>query len=242
MKKHVLHCAVLLILSNLAIAGGASDPSSVGLKNRIPERTASILQGIFTLGHLGFNVMSAYFQTEQIKFLDHIPYPDNEPGVREEDKKCGLLCRENSAIMRSNAQTAANLDILATLTSATSALFNFVSFSIWSTMQANWEQRSEYKENVDKFAKVALGASVVNAYLNLGSITVLADTARYHIDQLTLKTTAPFQVAALTGVGYCLPMVLFAGYGLVKVSEFLEAAKGVTRQLYERIPNNRHPL
>jgi hypothetical protein len=232
MKKFLF----ILLLVCFSVHAMEDDARPVGWKHHASLRQHSILKGALILGHLGLNVMAAYFQTEQMPFLEKIPYPDNEMGVAEEDKRCSQLCQENSALIRSNSEHAYYFNALATVTSAASGLFNVAALGLWIAMQSNWEKQLEYTNNVDKFARIALGISVVNALFNIATTGLMAQSIAYHRDDLPLRTLAPLQVATTTGVGYWLPMILFSGYGVVKVGQVIEAARFMSNEIYEIVP------
>ena len=208
----------LLILSLTCFAG----TTQAGLKNIASDRTKSILLGVGILGHLGFNAMSAYFQFEQIGFLNKIPYPDNELGVSEEDKQCGALCQEDSKYIRDSVYRGIDVDGIATATSVISALFNLAAFSTWIAMMAHKNDRTNYLDKVTQFERVALGASVLNAALNVYTTGSMLEIVTHHISEIPLRTVAPLQVAIYTGVGYWLPMFLFGGYGIARLGKAIE--------------------
>ena len=216
MKKYVW-VVMLLCLQVDAV-------SNAGLKHRASDKAKAILQGIGILGHLGFNAMFAYFQTEQNKFLAKISYPDNEVGVAEEDKKCGSLCQENSRFIRNNVYRSEDLNGFATTTSVLSGLSNLIALCIWSAKMHHWEQRTSYAPNVNRFVNLALGLSVLNAFFDLGTTSLTVEVAAHHLSDIPLRTLAPWQVAAMNGAGYWLPMILFGGYGMAKGVEFLKGA------------------
>lgn len=214
--------------------------TQAGLKDTVSPRTASILQGVGIVGHLGFNAMFAYFQLQQMAFFTNVPYIDNEKGIPEEDKSCGPLCQENSQIIRSHVEISNNIDGLATLTSLVSGLFNIVALSIWGTMQAHWDTQDEYAGNIDKFSRIALGLSAVNAFLDAFSTGLMANILIHHISDIALRTFAPLQVAVMTGAGYWLPMALFGGYGLVKIAQTIDSARLLFNQgvvLLKNVPH-----
>lgn len=214
-------------LLSLLLVSLSSASSNAGLKNRITPRASSVLQGVGIIGHLGLNTMFAYFEIEQMKLLSNIPYIDNEKGVAEKDKTCGPLCQENSRFIRNNVMFANNVESLAIITSILSGIFNLEALCIWSAMQAHWDQRGIYVGNVQKLIRISLGISVVNSFLNIFSTSLMADTLLHHVEEVTLRTLAPLQVAVMTGTGYWLPTILFAGYGLVKIAETLDAGRAL---------------
>ena len=216
MKKYFLSC-LLFVSFSLSV--------HAGLKHSVDARTASVLQGVGIVGHLGFNAMFAYFQLQQMTSLTAVPYVDNEKGIAEEDKDCGPLCQENSQIIRSDVEVANNINGLATLTSLVSGVFNMAAFAMWATMQSNWGEHEQYAKNINKFVSIAFGLSAVNAFLDSFTTGLMANLLIHHNAEITLRTLAPLQVAVMTGAGYWLPMALFGGYGLVRIAQTLDAGR-----------------
>lgn len=230
MKKYLL----ILLLTCLS--------ANAGLKHTVEPRTASILHGVLLLVHMGSNVLSAVFQTQQMGTLGKIKYSDNEVGIAEEDKRCGPLCRENSALIRKNSESALYLDGFATATSALSLMFNFVAFSMWATGQANWEQYADYQPNIDKFTRIALGISATNAFFNIATTGYMVQAIAYHNEEIPITTLSKLQVAVTTGVGYWLPMLIFGGYGLVQIAQTIEAGRIISNKLYDWVPSDNAPV
>ena len=212
----------LLMIASLGVLA-ADVEESIGWKNTINPQMTWGLAGVGMLGHLGSNIMSAYFQMLQNTNLAKIPYADNEVGVAEEDKRCGRWCQLNTEAIRSNSRYVTALNGAATFSSALSSIFNIVALSMWISMLANWDRYTEYEPNIKKWSRVAIGVSAFKALLlNVPATFFMGDSIANRRDEVPLKTLAPLELAVFSGTGYWLQMIIFGGSGVVGVAKFIE--------------------
>ncbi|MBL4819223.1 MAG: hypothetical protein JKY15_08390 [Deltaproteobacteria bacterium] len=239
--KFTLAFCLIILTSSYSFAccesGVEGDYAPVGWKHHVSERWSSIFWGALLAGNMASNIVATYFQMDQASDLQNINYFDDEPGVSEENKRCGHICRENSKMMRDNAKHATNWNYLATAVSLPAVLFDFVALAIWSSMQCDWENHQEYEGNVENFSRIAFGISAVRALFNLASTSYTIDSAIYHTDEMPEETIARFQIATFTGSGYWVPMLLHGGYGMVAVGEYIETFRQVLNKAAAELPD-----
>ncbi len=229
MKKIIFLC----MLTSLS-AFSADGEESIGWKNTINPKVAWGLGGVMMLGHLGANIMSAYFQMLQNTEIEKIPYTDNEVGVVEEDKRCGRWCQLNTEAIRSAGRYATGLNGVATFCSALSATFNVVAISIWISMLAHWDRYEEYEDNIRKWERVAIGISAFKALLlNAPTTGLMADAVANRRDEVPLKTLAPLELAVFSGTGYWAQMAIFGGIGIVSFAKWIEGLRSLGTKIHE---------
>ncbi len=238
MKKFILIC----MLASFTVFS-ADGEESIGWKNTIDPKVAWGFGGVMILGHLGSNIMSAYFQMLQNTEIAKIPYTDNEVSVAEEDKRCGRWCQLNTEAIRSAGRYATGLNGVATFCSALSATFNMVAISMWVSMLAHWDRYEEYEDNIRKWARVAIGISAFKALLlNAPTTGLMADAVANRRDEVPLKTLAPLELAVFSGTGYWGQMVVFGGIGIVSVAKFIEGLRSLGTKIHEIGDSDKAPV
>lgn len=211
-------CLSLICMSLKAVQPNGDD-AGVGIKYRISEKQRYGFVMAMLIANLGYTAMAAYFQTLQMTTLPKMTHSLTvEDGVALEDRHCGEACTRNSAIYRDYAENVLNLDGLATATCVVSAINSIIGIGLLGAMFQNWDERSHYKENVDVFTHVAIGASVFTGIFDLASTALLAKLATSYRDGISIVTLGKLQIALALGIAYMAPSFPYVVYGVVRVA------------------------
>lgn len=161
---------------------------------------------VFALGHLGYNINSIYWEMDQNTQLGNVKYQDKiEDDVPWEDRYCKDICRYNCRKIYERSKDIQNWNTVAMATNALGILFN-----IGTLWKLGWNDAEDYKI----FERVALGTSVLSSFFNIAAFGTMADYELYYREKVPIGTLGGMDKALSSGVGYLLPAVPVAGYGM----------------------------